>query len=215
MKGLDHLGDVGRRPLRRSRLAPRKKRIGRQADEPVSDLLDRENGVDSSGRDRRAGHSVDRRLIGLLDQGETARGLDLPKAGRAVVGAARQDHPDGTLPVVVGDGAKQRVDRPLRLAPGRVRTDAQVSVGHRHPPVGRDDVHVARLDRGPVPRWEHLERRGLRQQLGQDARLVVRQVLDENERQRNLALDRVEQRGEGLQPARRRADGGDEERRRL
>jgi len=87
-------------------------RMPRDARDLVGDAGRRQHEVDAAGGDRAARHAgVLGRIV--LREGDATGSLDLLHALRAVGGAARQDHADGLVPLLLRERAQEPVDGPV------------------------------------------------------------------------------------------------------
>ena len=164
--------------------------------------------------DRARGHGAPRhpvelrRLWGLRER-DAALSLDRPQPECAVGRASRENHADRPAPHVFGERAQKVIDRHVRPPILGPRRQVQDPVGDGHADVRRHDVHTAGLDAHAVRRLDdrHPGRSG--QDLGQDARVLRVEVLDQHEAHRRLDRQMGQQLRECLQPARGGPDAGD------
>ena len=175
----------------------------------------RQHVVDQAGGDGAARHAVVLGRFGRLRDHHAAFALD-----RAQPSVPSLPVPESTMQIArscwaCGQRAEEEVDRQPRPALRRRAEQVQRAVRQRQVAVGRDDVGAVAAARAcrPRPRTPVIARVAP-DQLGQDALVVGRQVLHQDESHAGGVVGR--QRGEegleGGEAARRRADADDGER---
>jgi hypothetical protein len=102
--------------------------------------------VDIDGCNRVPGHFRRARVDGILDDSEAAAALDRPESGRAVIELSTEHDANHPRPVMLGGGAKERIDGGPR--PVFLRSDRQMHVRaiEQQMPVGGSDDDAPRLD---------------------------------------------------------------------
>ena len=149
------------------------------------------------------------RRLGSLGDGDAAERLDLADAGGAVRRRPRQNHADRAVLRPARERLEQIVDRGELAAIGRPRHEMQLAVQDLEMHAGRNHVDVVRLDPHAVRGVDDLERRLCGEEFGKRARMLRRQVQDEDEGDIGLWRDVLEDAREGLESAGRRADRDD------
>ena len=113
---------------------------------------------------------------------------------------------DGTVLGEIGERVQEQVDRRVLGTVARARQEVQDVVGNAHLHVGGDDVDAVAFDRHPLGGLDDLHAGSRRQEHGQCALVLRRQVLHQDDRQAGVRRQRLQHLGEGFQPSRRRAD---------
>ena len=152
-------------------------------------------------------------IVGGLRYRDAAHFLDAHQAHGAIAARARHDDAHGTLPVDLGQGAKEDVDRQVRPPlSSSVSGGVQVDVVHREVHAWWDDVDVVRLHRHRFVHLRHVHhRRGALQDFRRAAFVLGREVKNEHEGHARMGRYILEEAQQGLQPARRRADADNRE----
>jgi hypothetical protein len=174
--------------------------------ELLGQLFGREREVGDARVDRAARHAVE--LCGLrqLNEADAAVLLDRLETEGPVGAHAREHDTDGVRAQLLGERAKEEVDRQARVRLHEVERPPE----ERDVRARRGQVDVVRLDDHPVFDLEHLHARRPPEELHEQALVLGRAVLHDHERH-GVELDRVEQRGERFQATRRGADAYDRE----
>ena len=158
--------------------------------------------IDDAGRDRGLRHHHIVGLVGFLHEDDAAGLLDGAHAKRPV-GAGAAQHHGGAVASRGGDGPEEHVDRrtpPTRLAE---RPSRQIVTLDHELAVGRDDVDAVRLQLRRALDGMHRHARARRQYLRERARLIRREMHDDDIGEAEVVGDLGK---EGLQ--RRDAAGG-------
>jgi hypothetical protein len=127
-------------------------------------------------------HAVELRRLGQLGQHQPALCLHGEDAERAVAARAREDDADRQLLLRFSECAEEEVDGEAEPAVYRRFQQLQVAVEQGEVAPGRDDVHAVDADLHVLLRFEDLQVRQLRDELGEDALVLGREVLDQHER---------------------------------
>lgn len=164
--------------------------------------------IDGAGRHGAARHAL---LLGgaILSEGDPPGRLDLLDPQRPVTGRPGQYDADALVTMLFGERTHEVVDRAVLSEFLGSRRELQVAVGeHEILPRG-DDVDVIRLHRRVIGDLHHRHRRGPVQDLRQHAVIGGRQMLDDDEGHTHIGGERVEQRHDRFEAARRCADRDD------
>jgi hypothetical protein len=148
----------------------------------VRNLFDREHLVDFDAAHRRERHARERRLLGLLHQGEAAHPLDLEEAPGPVVERAGEHDPDHARAIARGRGAEQRVDRGTKAVLARAVRQPKPAPVHEEMRVGRGDDDLAVADALPVLGERRRQLADPRDQLREEAWLLARRVDHDEDR---------------------------------
>ena len=116
--------------------------------------------------------------------------LDGPHPEGAVAAGAGKDNADGAFALVLGERAEEEVDRQALAARGNRFQQLQRAVEKRHVAIGRNDVGAIDLDHHPVFHFKHLHAGVAPDQIGQDALVVRRQVLNQDEGHARVGVGR-------------------------
>ncbi len=137
--------------------------------------------VDRTGTDRRHRHAFVFRVVRRLHDGDAALFLD-PRQTHGAVGAGAGQHDrDRALAVHLGQGAEEQVDRHVLAARTLQLLDDQEAIHHRQVHVGRDHVDVAGFDLDPRGHLHHRHAGGALEDRCGRARMLGRQVQDDDE----------------------------------
>jgi hypothetical protein len=196
--------DVGRR-LAGGRDRQRGAEAHGERGELGRDLRGREHEVHAAGRERRERHSIELRRADVLREGDAAGGLDLVDPERAVAARAREDHADRAALAPGGDGAEERVDGHRRVIV-RARRDHEAAQRISERGAGADDVDAIGRDEDSIARLQDGHAGHAREQLDEQAGLVLREMGDQHERHPGVRGQLRQQLAERLQPAGRGAD---------
>ncbi len=172
VNGTGRWGGDGFRPLAKGVLP-----VG---DQLLRHLVRRKDIVHLAGGDGAAGHSVVGRRFRALDHGHSAFALDRFETQGAVGAGAREHDADRPLMLVLGQGAKEKINRQTQ-APRRPRfQQVQFAVQEGHIPVWRNDIGAVGLHLHPVLHLENLHPGVLSDQIDQDAFVVGVQMLHQH-----------------------------------
>ncbi len=128
-------------------------------------------------------------------------GLDGPESGSAVGAGAREDHADGSGPLLERQRLEKTVDcrrRPVLLVT-RLQPDATVL--DQHVAISRQHIDVIGQRRVTVAHFPHRHRGGRREQPGEFAMVGGREMRKQHKRHAAVGRKRGEQAGEGLDAA--------------
>jgi hypothetical protein len=167
--------------------------------------------VDQAGGGGAERHSAHRLRIELgLSEGEPAMFFDRAYAEGAVAAAAREDDADSALPLVLGQGGKERVDGAAVLPRRRRRRHAQGATLDRQGGIRRNDEDP--VCRHPHSAFGFHDRHGgmLAEQLDEHALVVRIEMLHQHERHAAVRRHVSEERLEGLEAAGGGADADDQ-----
>lgn len=158
----------------------------------------------------RAGHAPHGRRRGILGEDGPARPDEALGSSRAIAAHAGQYHADGVAPGRIGKGFQQRVDRRDTSAGYGVVCDARDKTPCRS---ADDHVSVAGRDEDLARHERRSETRDGRRTVGRVGELAGegghearREVLDDENRQREIAGKGAEHEAHGMDAARRRPD---------
>ena len=113
------------------------------------------------------GHVGERRLVGVLYDGEATRELDGDKSGGAVVAQAAEDHPYHARAKDVRCRAEQRVNSGPQPIFGWPATDLDPAVSQYEMPIGGCHDDAPRLNRVPILGLHRGERASPAEDVGQ------------------------------------------------
>jgi len=163
-------------------LVPQAAQVGGILHQLVGQLRRGKHVIHEAGGDRAPEDGIVLRRLRGLRHDHAAVLLHGAQADRSVGSRPGKEHAHGIVPLVMGERVEQAVDRQAgtavalrRLHPQHASLDRQAGVGWNH-------VHMIRLHGRLVGRLGDAHARRLTQQLGEDARVVRVQVLDEHER---------------------------------
>jgi hypothetical protein len=165
----------------------------------IGNLLWREHGVHATSSDSAAGHRVVARGV-VLRKRDAAFSLDRLQTQRAVCRRAGENDPDRQRALIGGQSLEKEIDRPVRRAGLRSRTQCQHAAINAKICVARNHVDVIRLDGEPVRDLLNGHRRGAAQKLGQRTLMLRVEVLDEHEAHAGVDWQARKQRRERLEP---------------
>ena len=204
-------GELGSELLAHSRLAVQRGQVIGILDEFSRHLLHGENMIDEAGADRAAQNRVIFRGFECLCHGHAAIFLDCPQTARAVGARAREHDADGGFAAIFGERAEEAVDRGAVAARFGGCHKMQHAFRDRHRGIGRNDIDPA--GRGLHILLDLLDtHRGVfRQQLGQRAFMIGRQMLHYDKSHGNVCRQLAEELFERFQAARRCAYRNDQE----
>ena len=179
----------------------------------VSDQLLRHFGrrhdvIDETRGNGAARHAVEFGRFGILRDDQAVLALDGANAKCAVGPGAGKDDPDGALALVLGEGAEEEVDGQTLSARRRGLEQLQRAVEQRHVVSGRDDVGAVRLHHHAVGHLMHRHLRVALDQIAEDAFVVGREMLHEDERHVRTAIGR-QAREESLESGKTAGRGAD------
>jgi len=214
-RGPDELVSIGA-PQRASIARLRRAGAGGRGGEPLQvggerdrHLLDEEDAIHAPGGDGAPRHAVEAGGLGPLHQGHPAALLYGLEAQRPVGPGAGEDDAHGVVALLRSERGEEAVDGdPERLGGHR---EAQPAGGEGERGVGRDQVDVIGLDEHAVRDLGEHHGGVLREDLGEHALVVGREVLHQDERRAGVDGHGVEEPLVRLEPARRGADADDDE----
>ncbi len=177
-------------------------------DELRRHLLRGQDIIGMTAGDEAARHAVVGRRLGRLGHHQPAFALDRPRAQGAVAAGTREHDTDGSLTLVLCQGAEEEVDRQTQPARRRGLEQAQRAVEERHVVTGRDDVGAVGFDPHAVLDLLDLHAGVALDQLGKDALVVRRKMLHQNEGHAGLDIAR-NGREEGLERGQAAGGGAD------
>jgi hypothetical protein len=204
------IGDRGERFRRRGdpRL-PRLRRASAQLpDDQRRHVRGRDHHVRVAGGERASRHAVVLGLGGRLDDGEAAPRPHGVEPGGAVTAGSGQDDGHRVGSELRREGAEERGDR-LARSPRLERVEAEPALAEDERRPGRDDVDAVRGGHRPIDDRldRHLRERG--EELRQDALVLGREVLHDDEREPGARLHGAEETLEGGEPTGRGAERDD------
>ena len=175
--------------------------------QPGGHLLDPQHVVHGLGRDGAPRHAVEPGGLGGLHHGHPAVLVDGRDALRPVVPGAGEDDPDCASAPVLRERGEEAVDGHAERLGGL--REVQPAAGEGERLVGRDEVDVVRRDLHAVLDLRDGHAGVLGEQLREDALVVGRHVLHQDERRAAVRRHEVEEPLVHVEPARRRPDADD------
>ena len=165
------------------------------------------------GGNRAARHAVILRGADALHHHHPALGLDGAHTQRAIAARPRKHDPDGPLMLILRERAEEKVNRHAASARSHRFQQLQRAVQKGHVAIGRNDVGAVGLHLHSVLHFEHLHAGVAADQFGENALMVRRQMLHQNEGHTGIATggEAGKERFESRQPAGRRPDAYDGE----
>jgi len=159
-----------------------------------------------AGVDQTRGHRGKFGALGRLREAQATGGLDRPGARGAVRAHSGEYDGDRLLMLRVRQGAKEVVDRTAMAALLNGLAELKDAALESHREAGTGDVDMARLQRQPGRHLQHRHGRVTREDLRHQALALGGQMLNDHERHAAFLRQSVEERVEGFDSPRRRAD---------
>jgi hypothetical protein len=142
-------------------------RLACHAREFGSDPLGWQHKIHHSGGDSAVRHRTETGRGLILREGDPALTFDRLETQRAVRGRARENHADGAVTLILGQGPQEIIYGPVLAASHRARREPQASALDHQIGVRRDHVNVICFDAGAVRNLRDRQAGGAGQQCGQ------------------------------------------------
>src|SRR5215471_6344842 len=183
----------------------------RDARELPRDGLRRQHVVHTTGSDGAPRHAVIFRRRRILRERHPALRLDFRHTERTVRAGTRKNDSDRPAALFIRQGTHEVVDGHMQTTRLLARGDLQYPARNGHGGVRRNHIDVVWLQRQTVRHLSHPHHGLFGKQLGQDAVVGRIQVLNQNESHSGGGRQSPDEFGKGFDPARRRADGNNQE----
>ncbi len=155
-------------------------RMTPESAELVRNLLRPQNEIDTARLDRVARHTGESSRLRLLRKRDSACLLDGTHTARTVGIAAREHDTDRRAPTLFRERDEERVYRQMQAAARRATFEMKTLTVESQGGIGRNDVHMRRLNGQIVLDLHDRHQRLLRQQLRQQARVRGVEMLYED-----------------------------------
>ena len=175
----------------------------------IHDAVRGEHEIGQAGIDGASGHAVEFGAFRGLDDHQAAVLLhDLDAAG-AVRAGAGHDHGDGPFLLLLRKGGEENVDGVVEHPVDKF-IQVKLPVPNGHVVLGRDEINGVGADRHFVFRLQDMHLCMLPEDIGHQALIVGREMLDDHEAQPAVGGHVLEKLLESLQPSRRCPDADDQ-----
>ena len=167
----------------------------------MRDLCHRQHEIGTPAHDGAAGHAVERGLLGVLHDDETALLFHRLQSEAAVGARPREDRADGALTAFLRQRAQEEVEGHARAVTLQGLGQPEDAVPDCQIGARWNEIHVVALELHPVRRLQNLHRRVTGQQIDHHALVLWIEMLDQHEGHAAVGRQRVEELLEGVEAA--------------
>lgn len=191
--------------------ALRRAQVGEMGQQPRRHTFDGKHVVDESRGGGTRGHATHGDMVEAgLGEHEATAVLHRVQPACAIAAAAREHDRHGVVALVLGERSEEGIDRPAVLPRWRWLAQLQHPMLDGERGVRRNHIDVVAFDDRAIRRFQHRHVGAPADEFGQQAALVRRQVLDQDEGNVLIGFHVPEEGPVRLQPAGRGADTDDE-----